>query len=473
MGTEATVRECRVAVLGGGPAGYCAAIRLGQLGVPVVLVDEGGLGGVCLNEGCIPSKALLHATKTVRHVRDLVEAGVATGDVRVDPVGLNAFKDRTVASLVKGLHELMRANKVKVLAGRGVLDGRGRIRVEAADETDVDLRYESVIVATGSSPLELPILPVDGDRILGSRHALKVAEPPSSLCVVGGGVIGLELATVYAGLGTAVTVVELTDQLMPGTDRDLVQVVAARLKKLGVQVMTDARVTACDRFGNAMRLIVEKKGAPSEVLAEQVLVAAGRRPRTAGIGLDTVGVEPDARGFLFVDDRMRTRVPNVFAAGDVTGAPLLAHKAHIEGEVAAEAAAGHEASLKARFVPAVAFTDPEVATVGLSESRAKAEGIPVLKGRFPFGALGRALAEDAGNGHVKVLVHPQTHVLLGVGIAGVQAGEMIAEAALAVEQGVTAEAIGDIIHSHPTFAEAFQEACRAALGRAIHVVNKV
>lgn len=463
---------CKVLVLGGGPAGYTAAIRCGQLGVPTVLVDEGGLGGVCLREGCIPSKALLAATKTVQHARDLVASGVASGEVRIDAARLVESKDRTVAGLVAGLHELMKANKVKVLRCRGEVLGRGRV-VAALPDGPVECRADAVIVATGSAPIDLPLLPVDGDRVLSSSHALGLrGGVPETLAVVGGGYIGLELATVYARLGTRVTVVEMKDQLMPGTDRDLVLVVAQRLKRAGVTVLTDTGVVSADRSADGMVLAVERRGARQEVRADRVLVSVGRRPVTAGAGLAAAGVEVGPGGFLEVDDRMRTRADWLFAAGDVTGAPLLAHKAHAEGEVAAEAAAGHPASLVARVVPAVAFTEPEVATVGLTETAAKARGIEVLRGRFPFAALGRAQAEDAGIGHAKVLADPGSHAILGCGIAGGGAGEVIAAATLAIQKGLTLEDVDATIHSHPTYAEAFQEACRAALGKAIHVVNR-
>ena len=468
---QAFEKQCRVVVLGGGPAGYSAAIRLAQLGVPVILVDESGLGGVCLREGCIPSKALLNATKTVQHARELIASGVATGDLRIDPVRLTAFKDKTVATLVGGLGELMKANHVEVVRGRGVLSGRGRVRVTAGD-VETEIKADAVIVAAGSQPIELPGLPVDGVRVLSSSHALNLASVPASLCVIGGGYVGLELATVYARLGTKVTVVELKDQLMAGTDRDLVLVVSGRLKRLGVTVLTETGFVSADLTGPEVVLIVEKKGVRQELRAEKVLVSIGRRPSSAGLGLEVAGLKVNAQGFLDVDDRLQTRVPWVFAAGDIIGPPLLAHKAHAEGETAAEAAAGHPASLSARVVPAVAFTDPEVATVGLTETAAKARGLACLKGRFPFAALGRALAEDAGAGFVKVLADPETHVLLGAGIVGVNAGEVIAEATLAIEKGLTLEDVCSVIHSHPTYAEAFQEACRAALGRAIHIVNR-
>jgi dihydrolipoamide dehydrogenase len=464
-------KQCKVAVLGGGPAGYSAAIRLAQLGVPTVLVDEGGLGGICLREGCIPSKALLSATKTVRHVQELIAAGVATGEVKVDPAKLTAFKDKTVNTLVAGLRELMKANRVEVVAGHGTITARGRIRV-TGPAGDVEVKSDSIIVCSGSRPVDLPALPVDGAKVLSSSQALNLAPLPASLCVVGGGYIGLELATVYARLGTKVTVVELKDQVMPGTDRDLVLVVAGALKRLGVAIMTEAAVVGADLAGPQVVLQVERKGQKSEIRCEKVLVAVGRRPVTEGIGIDAAGLQVNGAGFLDVDDRMQTRSPWLFAAGDVAGPPLLAHKAHAEGEVAAEAAAGHATSLLARVVPAVAFTEPEVATVGLTETVARSRGVPCLKGRFPLSALGRALAEDASAGFVKVLAHPETHVILGAGIVGAAAGEVIAEATLAIEKAVTLEDAAAVIHSHPTFAEAFQEACRAALGRAVHIVNR-
>ena len=461
--------ECKVVVIGGGPAGYTAAIRCGQLGAPVVLVDEGGLGGVCLREGCIPSKALIGATKAVSHVQELLSAGVVVGDVRIDPDRLAEFKDKVVSDLMNGLRDLMKANRVKVLEGRGEIAGLGRVVAHTPGGV-VECRTEAVIVATGSVPITLPVLPVDGVRVWSSSHALFIPEVPSSLAVVGAGYVGLELATVYARLGSRVTVIEVKGQVLPGIDRDLAQVVATRLRRLGVEVLTDAAVLSADTKGDDIVLQVDRHGKALEVRCSKVLLAVGRRPSLLGLGLETIGLE--AASFFDVDDRMQTRVPWVFAAGDVTGPPLLAHKAHMEGEVAAEAACGHRKSLRARVVPAVAFTDPEVAVVGLSEAQAAEKGVEYIKGRFPLAALGRAHADSAQYGLVKVLADPKTHELLGVGMAGAGAGEVIAEATLAVEKRLPLEDVEAVIHSHPTYAEAFQEACRAALGRAIHVVNR-
>ncbi len=465
--SETIQQSFKAVVIGGGPAGYVAAIRLGQLGVLTALVDEGGLGGTCLREGCIPSKALLGISKTVAHARSLVETGLTTGAIEAVPDALRTYKNGVVQRLTEGIGSLLKAGRVTVLPGRGRLAGRGRVAIEQAGQTTL-IGAESVLLATGSSPIDLPLLPTDGIDVWSSSHALDLPCVPARLCVIGGGYIGLELATLYARLGSAVTVVELQDQLMPGTDRDLVLVVATSLKRMGVTILTDTRVVAVERVDQELRLGLQRRGRDEVVAADKVLVSIGRRPSSTDIGLDTVGLIPNPRGFLDIDDRMSTRVPGIFAAGDLAGPPLLAHKAHAEAEIAAEAMAGQASSLTARVIPGVAFTDPEVAFVGLTENAAKERMQPVLKGRFPFAALGRAVADDAAIGHVKVLIDPASHVLLGVGIAGHAAGEMIAEATLAIETQVTAETIGRVIHSHPTYSEAFQEACRAALGHAIH-----
>lgn len=463
--------ECKIAVLGGGPAGYTAAIRAAQLGVSVVLVDEGGLGGICLREGCIPSKAMLSATKAIVRTKELIASGIAYGDVKVDLDRLVAHKDQVVTNLMSGLHELVKANRVNLLRGHGTISGRGRLVVNT-EKGPVHVKCEHVIVCTGSIPIEIPELPVDGVRVISSSNALSLKEVPSSLCVVGGGYIGLELATLFARLGSRVTVVELKDQILPGTDRDLANVVSSSLKRLGVEVLTDTTVAGAETVADGVIVHVMRKDQMRSLVCDRVLVAVGRRPNVEGIGLETTEVEIGSGGWLIVDDRMQTRCTWVFAAGDVVGPPMLAHKAHAEGEVAAEAAVGHTTCLRARVVPAVAFTEPEVATVGLNEAQARQRGIKYIKGRFPLTALGRAVAEGAASGFIKVLAQPETHVLLGCGIVGAGAGEVIAEATLAIEKAVTLEDASIVIHSHPTFAEAFQEACRSALGRAIHVVNR-
>jgi dihydrolipoamide dehydrogenase len=459
---EADVRV-QVAVLGGGPGGYTAAFRAADLGLHVALIDRGEtLGGVCLNVGCIPSKALLHVARVLAESEELGASGVSFARPEVDIDALRRWKESVVGRLTGGLDGLARQRKVQVIRGEGRLTGPNVVTVRTGDgETTV--AFEHCIVAAGSSPAWLPGLP-DDERIMDSTAALDVAEVPERLLVIGGGIIGLEMATVYDALGSRVTVVELMDQLIPSCDPDLVKPlhkrIAARYEAIHLGVGIDA-VAAGD---DGLAVSFAGEGVPGSQSFDRILVAVGRRPNGAGIGADAAGVEVDARGFIAVDRQMRTNVGHVFAIGDVVGEPMLAHKATHEAKVAAEVIAGDDVLWDARSIPNVAYTDPEIAWTGLTETRARAEGIAYEKASFPWAASGRSLAQGRDDGLTKVLVDPETRRLLGAGIVGPNAGELIAEAVHAIEVGSDAQDIGLTIHPHPTLSETFGLAAELADG---------
>ncbi|HEX6620494.1 MAG TPA: dihydrolipoyl dehydrogenase, partial [Solirubrobacteraceae bacterium] len=459
---EADVRA-QVAVLGAGPGGYTAAFRAADLGLQVALIDRGEtLGGVCLNVGCIPSKALLHVARVLAESEELSAAGVSFARPEVDIDALRGWKESVVGRLTGGLDGLARQRKLQVIRGEGRLTGPNVITVQTGDgETTVG--FEHCIVAAGSSPAWLPDLP-DDERVMDSTGALDITEVPERLLVIGGGIIGLEMATVYDALGSRVTVVELMDQLIPGCDADLVKPlhkrIAARYEAIHLGVRVDA-VTADD---DGLTVSFAGEGAPAPQTFDRILVAVGRRPNGAGIGAEAAGIEVDDRGFIAVDGQMRTNVGHVFAIGDVVGEPMLAHKATHEAKVAAEVIAGDDVRWDARSIPNVAYTDPEIAWTGLTETRARGEGIAYEKATFPWAASGRSLAQGRDDGLTKLLVEPETRRLLGAGIVGPNAGELIAEAVHAIEVGSDAQDIGLTIHPHPTLSETLGLAAELADG---------
>jgi dihydrolipoamide dehydrogenase len=459
---QADVRA-QVAVLGAGPGGYTAAFRAADLGLQVALIDRGEtLGGVCLNVGCIPSKALLHVARVLAESEELSTAGVSFARPEVDIDALRGWKESVVGRLTGGLDGLARQRKVQVIRGEARLTGPNLITVQTGDgETTVG--FEHCIVAAGSSPAWLPDLP-DDERVMDSTGALDITEVPERLLVIGGGIIGLEMATVYDALGSRVTVVELMDQLIPGCDADLVKPlhmrIAARYEAIHLGVRVDA-VTADDE---GLTVSFAGEGAPAPQTFDRILVAVGRRPNGAGIGADAAGIEVDDRGFIAVDGQMRTNLGHVFAIGDVVGEPMLAHKATHEAKVAAEVIAGEDVRWDARSIPNVAYTDPEIAWTGLTETRARAEGIAYEKASFPWAASGRSLAQGRDDGLTKLLVEPETRRLLGAGIVGPNAGELIAEAVHAIEVGSDAQDIGLTIHPHPTLSETLGLAAELADG---------
>lgn len=456
-------------VLGGGPAGYAAGIRLGQLKIPAVVAEMDNVGGVCLNRGCIPSKTLIAAARRLWDAKNGAEHGICGAEnLRVDLEKLVAYKNSVVKKLTGGIAQLLKLNKTVWLRGRAELTGMHEARVTMPDGSVQEWTFDNLILAPGSVPVSLPFLPVDGVRILDSTHALDWTRLPQSLLVVGGGVIGLELGGFMATLGSQVHVVEATDQCMPGTDPELVKVLVRSLKKRGMNILTSSKVTSMENTGDAVRTVVETPKGVQEISTEIALITVGRKPNLQDIGLDRVGLDPKAR-FIEVDRHMRTATPHVYAAGDVTGAPLLAHRATRQAEVAAENIAGHPAVYNPGAVPAVAYTDPEIACVGFTADAARAAGHEVAVGRFPFAACGRAMAAGHTEGYIEVIADAKTDVILGVQMVGAEVSELIAQGAVAVELGLTARAVGSAIFAHPTLSESFMEAAKAVHGEALHV----
>ncbi len=455
-------------IIGGGPGGYVAAIRAAQHGREVTLVEAGELGGVCLNRGCIPSKALIDVAEAVHRLPAEAARGLRAGPPHLDMAAFQSWKEQVVGRLRGGVARLLEGAGVKVVRGRARLTGPAAAEVDTDDGRRA-IAFRSCILATGSVPVSLPQLPFDGEWVISSTEALSLQEVPRSLAVVGGGYIGLELAVAYRKLGAEVTVVELLDRLLPAVDPELVAVLGRSLERLGITVLLGARATGRVEAAGRPYLRVEAGGAAHAIPADRVLVTVGRRPASGGLGLEAAGVALDERGFIRVDHAMRTSVPHIYAIGDLTGPPLLAHKASRQGLVAAEAASGRPAAMDVEVIPAVVFTDPEIATAGLTESEARAQGYEVAVGRFPFGASGRALAQGRGEGLAKVVADRESGVLLGVHLVGHEAGSLIGEAGLALELGATATDLALTVHAHPTLPEVLMEAAEVALGFPIHV----
>lgn len=475
----------QVAVIGAGPGGYAAAFAAADQGLRVTLIDEDArLGGVCLQRGCIPSKALLHAAQVLREARRAAGFGIEFGPPKIDLGKLRAWKNRVIEKLTGGLGQLARDRRITYLQGRASFESGTSLFVALAGGGRLRLEFEHAILATGSRPVKLPIAP-DSPRVMDSTRALELEEIPKTLLVVGGGYIGLELATVYAALGSKVSLVEMTDGLLPGADRDLVRPLAARMKSELHQLMLNTRVAEMHDTGEKVRVRFEAAGASAgaggagggagtsgEQEYDRVLIAVGRRPNTEGLGLENTRVEVDERGFVKVDAQRRTAEPTIFAIGDVAGEPMLAHKASHEGKVAAEAIAGRRVAFEPRAIPAVVYTDPEIAWCGLTESQAKAEGRAVKVVRFPWGASGRAATLDRADGVTKLIVDPETEHVLGVGISGPGAGELIAEGVLAVEMAAVAADVMLTIHPHPTLSETVMEAAELIYGQSTHFYRK-
>ncbi|MXY24948.1 MAG: dihydrolipoyl dehydrogenase [Acidobacteria bacterium] len=477
--------QTRVAVIGAGPGGYVAAFRAADLGMAVTLVDEAPKpGGVCLYRGCMPSKALLHAARVVSEAREAERWGIAFGEPAIDPARLRAWKDEVVAKLTGGLALLARQRGVTCVQGRGAFADAATLSVGPAGASATGeasrVAFDHAIIATGSRPTRPGPLALDDPRVLDSTGALDIDRIPKSLLVVGGGYIGLELGTVYAALGADVTIVEMTGSLLPGADADLVRVLARRMNRIAAAVHVNTTVRGLTPrpdgieaalSGSAAGGGASAGGGPREWTErfDAVLVAVGRTPNSGIEGLDRTRVERDERGFIRVDAQRRTAEPAIFAVGDVTGEPMLAHKAFAEAGVAVETIAGRNAAFAPRAIPAVVFTDPEVAWCGLTEMQAAREGRDVRVARFPWGASGRALTLDRPEGVTKLVIDPGTERVLGVGIAGVGAGELIAEGVLAVEQELRASELGQAIHAHPTLSETMGEAAEAFLGQSAHI----
>ena len=456
-------RSTQLLVLGAGPGGYTAAFRAADLGLKVTLVERWQeLGGVCLNVGCIPSKALLHAAKVIEDAAEMSARGVAFGEAKIDRARLRAWKSSVVAKLTGGLRVLARQRKVEVLRGSGRFVSSNVMEVLGERGPD-RIRFDQCIIAAGSEAVRLPGVPQD-ERILDSTGALELPDVSAGLLVVGGGIIGLEMACVFDALGAAVSVVELTPQLMPGCDPDLVRPLERRIRARYKQILLGTKVAGIEASAAGLRVSFAGDQAPQPQLFQRVLVAVGRVPNGRAIGAELAGVKVSERGFIPVDQQRRTNVPNIFAIGDIAGPPLLAHKAMHEGKVAAEVAAGLKRAFDARVIPSVAYTDPEIAWVGLTESEARANGTAFKKGAFPWVANGRSLSLGREEGFTKLLFDPDSHRVLGGGIVGSNAGELISEVALAIETGCDAADIGLTIHPHPTLSETVAAAAEAFEG---------
>ncbi len=455
--------ETDILVLGAGPGGYTAAFRAADLGRNVVLVDaRPTLGGVCLNVGCIPSKALLHVAKTIDEAAALGAHGVKFSPPSLDPAAIRAWKDGVVKRLTSGLTGLAKQRKVRVVTGEGKFTSANTLHVETADGSRV-VRFESAIIAAGSEPVAPGFIP-SNSRIWDSTSALETSFIPKRMLVLGGGIIGLEMATVYYSLGAGVTVIEMMDQLMPGADPDIVAPLAKRIAKLYDKILLKTKVTAVSAEPDELKVSFEGPDGPKTETFDAMLVSVGRRPNGKRIGAEAAGVAVDERGFIAVDRQMRTNVPHIFAIGDIVGQPMLAHKASHEAKVAAEVASGHKSSFDAKAIPSVAYTDPEVAWAGLTETEAKAKGVKYGKAVFPWAASGRSLSLGRDEGLTKTLWDEETQRLIGCGIVGPNAGDLISEAALAIEMGTEAEDVGLTIHPHPTLSETFAMSAEAFAG---------
>ncbi|KII97240.1 dihydrolipoyl dehydrogenase [Xanthomonas phaseoli pv. phaseoli] len=451
--------ECKMVVLGAGPGGYTAAFRAADLGLDTVLIERyASLGGVCLNVGCIPSKALLHAAAVIDEVAHAGDFGVDFGQPRITLDKLREYKEKVVGKLTGGLASMAKQRKVRTVTGVASFVSPNELEIVGDDGKPQLLRFEHCIIAAGSQAVKLPNFPWDDKRVMDSTDALELHDIPKTLLVVGGGIIGLEMATVYSALGSKVTVVEFMDQLMPGADKDLVKPLADRLKKQGVEVHLKTKATdvKADKSGITVSFEAAVEGEKPGLQAtayDRVLVAVGRSPNGKKIGADKAGVTITERGFIPVDRQMRTNVPHIFAIGDIVGNPMLAHKATHEGKLAAEVAAGEKKEWVARVIPSVAYTNPEIAWVGVTETEAKAKGLKVGVAKFPWAASGRAIGIGRTEGFTKLIFDEETHRVIGGAIVGVHAGDLLAEIGLAIEMGAEAEDIGHTIHAHPTLSE--------------------
>lgn len=463
----------QLVVIGGGPGGYAAAFFAADMGLSVTLVDmEPNPGGVCLYRGCIPSKALLHVAKVASEAKHASDWGLTYADPVVDLDKLRAFKNGVVGKLTGGLGQLSKQRKITYIQGKASFLSATALSIEKSAGGTEELEFEHAIIATGSYPTTIPGLSIKSDRVMDSTGALDLPEIPKTLLVVGGGYIGLELGSVYAALGTKVTVVEMTDGLLPGADRDLVTFLARRLETALHKILLKTRVTGMKDAKSGVSVSMDGEGladADKTQTFDRVLISIGRKPNSAVPGLDKAGVKVTDRGFIQVDGQLRTTTANIFAIGDVVGEPMLAHKASHEARVAVEAIQGHKVAFEPQAIPAVVFTDPEVAWCGLTETEAKKQGRKVEIAKFPWAALGRALAIDRPDGMTKLVIDPETERILGVGIVGAGAGELIAEGVLAVEMAALATDLKLSIHPHPTMSETLMEAAEVFFGQSTHV----
>jgi dihydrolipoamide dehydrogenase len=470
MATE--MRTFDAVVLGSGPGGYVCAIRLAQYGLKTACIDKGALGGVCLNVGCIPSKALIHASKVYKKAKDGANMGIIARDLGIDMAAMQAWKTGITQKLSSGIGGLFKGNGVTHIAGTGKLAGPGKIVVTAADGTFETIGYGKLVLATGSSPIAIPGFTFDGQQIIDSTGALAISTLPKAMAVIGGGVIGLELTDVFARLGVQVTVIEAAERILSMFDVDVARPVYQKQIKLGVKHLQSAKALGATKLPNGrVRVDVEVAGKADAVEVDVVLVAVGRRPNTRDLGLETVGLTPDPRGVIAVDNQLKTTAANIWAIGDITPGPMLAHKASKDGEIAAESVAGKKTALDVIAIPNVVYTDPEIATVGPTLAELQATGRKLKIGKFGFGALGRAMTANATEGFVRIVSDEKTDLVLAVQIVGAEASELIASAGLAMEMAATTEDIALTVHAHPTMAEAIMEAAHGAMGHPLHALK--
>jgi dihydrolipoamide dehydrogenase len=460
--------KTQLAVIGGGPGGYAAAFLAADLGMNVTLIDlEKNPGGVCLYRGCIPSKALLHVAKLIHEAEEAKKWGVEFGEPKIDINKLRDFKNGIVNKLTGGLGQLCKQRKVNYINGRAAFVNSTTLSITKVEGTTEEIVYEKAILATGSVPAMIPNFPTDSPRVMDSTSALDINDVPEKLLVIGGGYIGLELSTVYASLGSKVTVVEMLPGLLPGADRDLVAVLERRLKTILYKVFTETKVVELKDTGKSIVVNLEGKNVTeTEQTFDKVLVSIGRKPVTAGLGLENTKVQINQKGFVVVDNQLKTNDPNIYAIGDIVGGAMLAHKASAEGKVAVEAILGHKVVFEPNAIPAVVFTDPEIAWAGLTETEARERGIKVEVAKFPWAASGRATTLDRNDGMTKLIIEPETERILGVAIVGVNAGDMIAEGTLAIEMGAVVKDLELTIHPHPTLSETMMFAAELFYGHA-------
>ena len=461
-------------VIGGGPGGYVAAIRLGQLGQKTLVIDREAVGGVCLNWGCIPSKALIYATGLAEKLRHAEGMGIVATGLSVDVAKMQQWKAGIVKKLTSSVASLVKSAGGDIVMGNARLTGAHTVLVDKGEgKSESFVARKGLVIATGATPIQIPGFNFDGQTIISAKEAVSLTEAPKAMVIIGGGIIGLELGGVYQKLGTKVTVLEMLPRLLNGVDEDLVKVVQKRFTAAGGEILLGAKAKGATvtKAGKA-KVEVEHDGQTRTIDCDKVLVAVGFRPNSKGLGLEDFGVKTDERGHIPVDDQLRSNVAGVYSIGDVTGVPYLAHRAMKQGEVVAEVIAGKKTAYDVRAMPSAIFTDPEIASVGLTESEAKAKGIELKIGKFPFAASGRALAINETVGFVKTLVDAKSGQVLGVGVVGPEASELIAEATLAIEMAAYAEDVGLTVHSHPTLSEAMNESFRHALKEAVHIINK-